>query len=170
MLSQKWSALMEAKASANGYYAKKEVGKAFLRMAIVSRNNEKYFKGAIAQAEALLGKDIISKAIPTDPIQHTAFNRSYDWNNAYEKIHGLIKTVLVGNDDVKPGDKLEINATLTNGNGFSGEEIAVWLGGKWMPTKNGYFSKTIESLTPGHIIVSLGGRTDVKFTVEVTRP
>ncbi len=120
----------------------------------------------------LIGQEIVSNVFPP-PYMRTIFNKTYTFNEAFEKKFGQIKTIKFGKDDVQVDDQIEVITKMKDGSKFHGKEIGIWRVEKnksyWVKTKDGYYMEKVKEIRKGSFIISMAKRKDIKVTVVVKR-
>jgi tetratricopeptide (TPR) repeat protein len=128
------------------------------------------------EAAGIVGQDLVDKVFPPAYMKVT-FEKTYTFDDAYDKAYGQINTIKFGYDDCKVGDQIEVIAEPLGGGKFTGKEIYIWRGKKFIPkwakTENGYYTQSVQWLPPKaegkFYVISLDKRKDVEVTVKVSR-
>jgi tetratricopeptide (TPR) repeat protein len=101
------------------------------------------------------------------------FEKTYTFDDAFENIHGQIRTIKFGKDNIRIGDQIEVVVQLKDGSKFRGKEIGIWNGDKnrliWERTKNGYHSEIVKETQKGIYTISLAKRRDITVVVRIQR-
>ncbi len=120
----------------------------------------------------LVGQEIVSKVFPP-PYMRTTFEKTYTFNDAFEKKFGQIKTIKFGKDDVQVDDQIEVITKIKDGSKFHGKEIGIWKvennSSHWVKTKNGYYTEKVKEIRKDSFIISLAKRKDIKVTIRAKR-
>lgn len=151
---------------------KKQVGTNFLRLAVALWPNKSH-ESAKSFAEQILGKERVLEAFPL-PYDAVIFDRTYTFDDAHNKEWGLIFTFNFATNNIKIGDKIQIQAMNIDGSPLNGKEITIWRGKtftpNWAPTINGQYVSTVQAINgDGFFEISLDKQKELKAKVLVTR-
>jgi len=151
---------------------KKKIGFKFLKLAVNEWPGSRS-ESLKQKASLLVGDKIVQNVFPA-AYTKVVFEKIYTFEDAYDKEYGQIQTIKFGEDDVRIGDQIEVIAHIKGSDTFSGDEIWIWRGEEfnpmWVPTKNGYHSRPVETFESGkYFVISLGGRKDVEVKVRAKR-
>jgi tetratricopeptide (TPR) repeat protein len=151
---------------------RREVGFKLLRMAAQEWPGS-HCESLKKQAAAMVGQNKVDEVFPK-PYVRTTFEKSYSFEDAYNKEYGKIYVIEYNEDDIAIGDYIEVEARLIGGDRFTGKEVGISRGKdskpQWITTKNGYFREQVERIPDAkYYEISLGGRKDLEVTVRVKR-